>query len=285
MRLPRPLPALDVQAALNYLCPTSAVPISYAFEPPPGTPWESAAYEARTVPIADGRRTAPPSIQHEGFELHHAPTRVRNFDDEDQVTSLYYAECVELALAVTGAQRAFVFDHLLRRRSTGPGALNFGRRTQGRYAAANGRIHNDYTEASGRRRLGMVLTDPADAAKVRRYAVVNIWRSIAGPVRDTPLAVCDARSVLVTDLVVGEVRYPKRTGEIYYLTHSPLHRWSYFPEMDHDEALVFKQFDSQASGTSRFTPHAAFDLPDVPPDTPARESIELRCLVVFDANT
>jgi len=41
----------------------------------------------------------------------------------------------------------------------------------------------------------------------------DIWRSIAGPVLDTPLAVCDARSVAAGDLVVSEIRYPTRSGE------------------------------------------------------------------------
>ena len=117
---------------------------------------------------------------------------------------------------------------------------------------------------------------------MRRYCIVNIWRSIKGPVLDTPLAVCDARSVMAKDLVNAEVRYPRRTGEIYLATHSPAHRWSYFSAMDRHEALVFKQYDSQLSGVSRYTPHAAFDHPDAPADAPLRESIEARCLVVFE---
>lgn len=248
--------SLDVLAALHYLQPASPAPVSYACEPPPGTPWESARYEARTVPIADARGTAT-SLEREGFELRPAPTRVRRFDD-DEPRALYDPECAELALALTGARRAYVFDHQLRRRSAST-ELNFGRR-----------------------RLGLVLNDEAAAARVRRHAIVDVWRSIAGPVLDTPLALCDVRSVQAAELVAGEVRYARRTGEIYYLGHSPRHRWSYFAAMERDEALVFKQFDSQAAGCSRFVPHAAFDLPHVPPGTPPRESIEVRCLVTFD---
>lgn len=271
---------MDVLAALHYLQPASPAPVSYACEPPAGTPWESGRYEARMVPIEDARGSAT-QLEREGFELRRAPTRVRRFDDDTEVRDVYYPECAALALAVTGAQRAYVFDHQLRRRSASD-ELNFGRRRQGPYAAANGRIHNDYTEASGRRRLGLVLDDEAAASKVRRHAIVNLWRSIAGPVLDTPLALCDARSVQAAELVAGEVRYARRTGEIYYVTHAPRHRWCYFAAMDRDEALVFKQFDSQAGGTARFVPHAAFDLPHVPPGTPPRESIEIRCLVTFD---
>jgi len=282
MSAPRP-PRSPLHAALGYLRPCAMHPVSYAFPPPPGTPWENCEYDRIRMPIADARRAPePPAIDREGFELRDAPTAVTDFLDEAQVREVYYREASELARAVTGATRALVFDHLVRRREPDRAALTFGRNNAGGRAAANGRIHNDYTEASGRHRLALVLGDREAAARVRRFGIVNIWRSINGPVRDTPLAVCDARTVTTADLVVGEVRYPRRTGEIYLALHSPLHRWSYYSAMDRHEALVFKQYDSRLGGVARFTPHAAFDLPDVPPDAPLRESIELRCLVVHD---
>jgi len=43
---------------------------------------------------------------------------------------------------------------------------------------------------------------------------------------------------------------------------------------------VFKQFDSRTGGVARFTPHTAFDLPDIRPGAPLRQSLEIRCLVV-----
>ena len=272
-----------LSAGLNYIKPVDTPPFSYAYTPPPGQPWESGEYALRSVTILDGREAAERSnIDREGFELWEAPSAVDDFTNGEAVKSTYYAEAADLALAVTGAKKAHVFDHLLRKREPDRAALSFGRRGADGRPAANGRIHNDYTETSGRTRLGLVLTDPAQAARVRRYAIVNIWRSIKGPVLDTPLAVCDARTVMAGDLVVSEVRYPRRTGEIYVATPSPLHRWSYFSRMDRHEALVFKQYDSQLSGVARFTPHAAFDHPDAPADAPLRESIELRCLVVYE---
>lgn len=278
--------AITVLAGLNYLEPSALRPFSYTFEPPPGTPWESGHYALHRVPIADARNAATPSdIEREGFVLSDAPTAVRDFLDDAEVRAVYHREVAELALAVTGGTRAHVFDHLVRRREADRAALSFGRRAGDGRAAANGRIHNDYTEESGRRRLALVLEDTKEAtalAAVRRYCIVNVWRSIKGPVLDTPLAVCDARSVMAKDLVSAEVRYPRRTGEIYLATHSPSHRWSYFSAMDRHEALVFKQYDSQLSGVSRYTPHAAFDHPEAPADAPLRESIEARCLVVFE---
>ncbi len=275
--------ARSVLAGLNYLKPTAELPYSYACEPPPGTPWENCEYELHQTTIADARcMRERPCIEREGFALWDAPTVVTDFLDVDTVKTVYYREARELALAVTGAAQAYVFDHLVRRREHDRAALTFGRSRNDGLAAANGRIHNDYTEASGRKRLELVLADPEAAARVKRYSIVNVWRSIKGPVVDTPLAVCDARTLTVSDLVVSQVRYPNRTGEIYVALHSALHRWSYFSEMDRHEALVFKQYDSRISGVARFTPHTAFDLPDIPPHAPLRESIELRCLVVYE---
>ncbi len=283
-----PIPAMpesrpSVLAALSYLQPTSGLPCSYAYEPPPGIPWENSQYALQQMHIADARSTAHgSSIDREGFELWDAPTLVKDFLDDDAVRTIYYREAAELALAVTGAQHAYVFDHLVRKREPDRAALTFGRRGGDGRAAANGRVHNDYTEASGRKRLDLVLTDANAASQVKRYAIVNVWRSIKGPVLDTPLAICDARTLVVSDLVRSEVRYPRRTGEIYQAVYSPLHRWSFYSAMDRHEALVFKQYDSQVSGVARFVPHAAFDHPHAPADAPLRESIELRCLVVYD---
>jgi hypothetical protein len=253
------------------------------YEPPEGTPEHNCQYEARSVVITDARSfSSQPSIHIEGFELWDAPSGITDFRDEEAVKKVYYEEAADLACAVTGGTRGYVFDHLVRKREPGRPALTFGRRGDGSKPAAAGRIHTDYTEESGRRRLGLVLKDPQAAQAVARYSIVNIWRSISGPVLDTPLAVCDARSVSAADLVVSEIRYPNRIGEIYLLAHSSGHRWSYYSEMDRHEALVFKQYDSQVSGLARYTPHAAFDLPSTPPDAPLRESIEIRCLVVYE---
>jgi len=282
--MPSQLAKPNIQAGLNYLKPTTERPYSYVCEPPAGTPWENCEYDLHRTLIADARRASErPRLEREGFTLWDAPTAIKDFLDEDAIRAIYYREAAELALTATGARQAHVFDHLVRRREADRSTLSFGRRSSAGTAAANGRIHNDYTEASGRRRLALVLGDAQAAAQVRRYGIVNIWRSIKGPVRDTPLAVCDARTVSETDLIESEVRYARRTGEIYVATHSPRHRWSYFPEMDRHEALVFKQYDSRLSGVARFTLHTAFDLPDIPPDAALRESIELRCLVVYES--
>src|SRR5438105_11010538 len=198
--------AADIVAGLGYLRPMEARPYNYMYEPPDGGPWQNCEYDVRAMRIGDARRAyTPPSVQREGFELWSAPTLVKDFLDEDAIARLYYPEAAELACAVTGGTRAYVFDHLVRKREAGRPALGFGRHGDGSKPAAVGRIHNDYTEHSGRRRLAMAVKE---TNTVKRFAIVNIWRSIKGPVLDTPLAVCDARTVSALDLVCADLRYP-----------------------------------------------------------------------------
>jgi hypothetical protein len=83
------------------------------------------------------------------------------------------------------------------------------------------------------------------------------------------------------DLVSVERRAEERTGELQVALYNPEHRWYYFPEMQMNEALLFKTYDSETDGRTRFTIHSSFEDPDAPPAAPARESIETRCLVFF----
>lgn len=277
-----PIVSNAVKAELSYLVPDGRRPVQYAFEPPPGEPWESGTYEARSVPLSDARMLAgDTSIDREGFECWDAPTALRNYRDAEEVSRIYYPELETLALSVTGGHRAYVFDHLVRERTPVAEPLTFGRSTRGQPVAPNGRIHTDYTEQSGRRRLERVLGDAYAASTVRRFCIINIWRSLRGAVVDTPLAVCDARTVDAKDLIDAEVRYPRRTGEIYLARYSPRHMWWYYSALDRHEALIFKQYDSQLDGVARFVPHAAFSHPHAPAGALPRISIEARCLVVY----
>ena len=143
-------------------------------------------------------------------------------------------------------------------------------------------VHNDYTVKSGPQRVRDLL--PEAEAKERlqhRFAMINVWRSIRGPVRRMPLALIDARSIAQDDLVATDLVYEGRTGEVYQTAFNPDHRWYYFPEMARDEALLIKCYDSMEDGRARFTAHTAFDDPTTPPDAPPRESIEARTLVFF----
>lgn len=263
-----------IATTLEYLCPTSQRPHTWMCPPPDGQPVENADYVRKPVTIHDARAAAT-SLEREGYTLRHAPTALDDFQNKSDIVRRYYPEMAQLALSVSGASAAFVFDHLVRERQPGPPQA-FGR-IQGHRPGAAGRVHCDFTAASAQRRLTLELGPRA--VQVRRYAILNLWRSTRHPVLDAPLAMCDARSVAAGDLVASDIHYPDRTGEIYQLLHNPAHAWSYFPAMTRDEVLIFKQFDSAAAACH--TPHAAFEHPFTPPDAPPRVSIEIRCLLIY----
>ena len=110
---------------------------------------------------------------------------------------------------------------------------------------------------------------------------INVWRPVRGPVQESPLAVCDAQSMQPKDFVETDLLFEDRTGEIYTVAHNPQHRWIYFPNMQRNEAVFLKGYDSMEDGRARFTAHTGLDDPTSPADAPARESIEIRTFVFF----
>ena len=123
----------------------------------------------------------------------------------------------------------------------------------------------------------------AEAEEVlrHRYAIINLWRPIRGPLLDSPLALCDAQSLEEENLIAYDLLYPDRASEIYSITYNPNQRYHYFPRMQPDEAVLIRCFDSALDGPHRFSAHTGFDNPETPADAPTRESIEVRTLVFF----
>ncbi len=275
-----PLDALpSIQAELLYMRPMAEKPYTLAYPPPVDGAdlTTNAVYEPCLVPIRDARPLAgSTSLDREGFAFTPSPTAVTDFYDEAQLDTVCHDEAAALVAKATGASRVVVFDHTLRIRRT-----DVPDRTPGTHRQPVMRVHNDYTDVSGPQRVRDLMGDEAEALLTRRFAFVNVWRPIKGPVLDTPLAVCDARSVADGDLVASSLIYQDRTGEIQVATYNPEHRWFYFPRMTVDETIMIKCFDSRRD-VARFVPHVAFDDPTTPPDAPPRESIEIRTVAFFD---
>jgi hypothetical protein len=263
-----------IEATLNYLADMAERPGYYLDEPPPGTPWRNTKGDRRRMPVCDARDLVPaPTLDSEGFALRRLQTAVENLYDAPAVRDRYYAEVEQLVRDVTGAPRVLAFDHNLRC-ATVAGRSVDGVQGPVRYA------HNDYTERSGPQRVRDLLAGEAEALLRHRVAVINVWKPIRGPVQGAPLAVCDARTIRPGDLVPTDLRYEGRTGEVYSLRFNPAHRWFYFSDMQADEAMLLKCFDSDKR-LARFTAHSAFDDPTARPDAPPRESIEVRTLAFF----
>ena len=267
----------DITASVGYLVPGEGRPIYWASSPGSDAKMDIAAeFEARVVAIRDARLADPaPTLDVQGFELRPHNSSVDDFYSVPAASRAYDEELVELACKATGASAALVFDHTLR--SDSPRVR--GERMIREPASV---IHNDYTDASARKRLYDLLPPEEAAQRVsRRYAIVNVWRTAAGPVENAPMTCCDAATLAGADLVASERRSVDRIGELELVTYSPAHRWYYYPRMTRDEVLLIKTFDSATDGRARRSIHTAFDNPDAPAGAPPRESIESRLLVFF----
>jgi hypothetical protein len=235
---------------------------------------KTGAHELIPMAVRNGRLPAnKTSLEEHGFVLVEHRTKVADFFDAEQLAAVYYPEVEELIKQHSGAARVVIFDHTLR---SGDEAEREERLIREPVLSA----HNDYTEWSGPNRVREFLPEEAEQLLKRRFAIIQVWRAINGPIQSNPLAVADARSVAMEDLVVAERRYPHRVGQTYRLKFNTNHRWYYFPEMRRDEALVFKVYDSEKTG-ARYTPHTSFDDPTSPADAPPRQSIEVRAFAFF----
>ena len=234
--------------------------------------------EEQIVAIADLRSIVDQvTLDREGFALLTAPSTVVDFHDDSEVEGRYYDEVRNLLARELGAEEVIIFDST-RRSDAQRGASN---RDGSRKPASM--IHVDYTETSGPGRLaGLIGEERLDAflKEGKRIVQVNVWRSIAGVVQRSPLALADASSIAPYDLHATEQIFPDRVGEIYHLSHNPTQCWYYAPEMTQDEVLLIKGWDSDRD-RARFTPHTAFDLPNTAPDAPARESLEVRTYAIL----
>ncbi len=270
--------AVDVEADLLYIAPMTERAHSYTYDPPPGVPRSNTVNAAHRVTVHDARPIAADlSLDREGFELVEQHSAVHDFYDEDELRRVYYPEAEHLVAQHTGASRVIIFDHTIRRRHWGAED-----RTSGLPRQPATRVHNDYTEWSAPQRIRDLMGEEADALLGHRYELINVWRPIRGPLRDAPLAMCDARSVSAGDMVPSDLIYRDRKGEIYLMQHNPKQRWYYVPEMRADEVLLLKCYDSARDGRAVLSPHGAFEDPTAPADVLPRESIELRT-VAFHA--
>mmetsp|Transcript_11137 Transcript_11137/g.20438 ORF Transcript_11137/g.20438 Transcript_11137/m.20438 type:complete len:429 (+) Transcript_11137:83-1369(+) len=294
-----------------------------------GTKWA-----ATPVRISNARELKEvPRLEKEGFVLlkHNVDDKLGknfNFYNDNDILNRYYPSIAETVKQATGATHVYPFDHNIRSAS----ASKAGKKLEGGNSVQGPAhlVHTDYTLTSAPTRLRQLskppkindtwrkLTDgksplipPEQVEKVLakkgRFAMVNVWRNIKKePVQRFPLAVMDARSATADDMVTFEIHYADRVGENYFVRNSPkspnpAHKWYYFPQMQRDEALAFKQWDSEgvlltdakdektarafAPGVStpppQFCAHSAFVDPTTKENAPDRESIEVRCMLLY----
>lgn len=235
---------------------------------------DTVVVEPHMMPLADGRAAAT-SLDAEGFVLASHASAVADFTDPAEVAARHPDEIVALLLALSGADAVFV---------TSPGILRFSE-ASGKAGSRDNSMparfaHVDTSAETAARFAEAGL--PAGRVK-RRHAHFNVWRAFSAAPQDVPLALCDARTVsdaclLSADAIFDSPGKPEWSFESWLVAHDPAHRWTWFPDMTREEALVFRTSDSLHR---RPVPHVAFDNPLAPPGSPPRASIEVRAVAYW----
>ena len=267
----------SVRSKMNYTVDNGIPPDYYFYEPDPSVKINPPGTDPHDVEIVDGwPQVEKFSLDREGFVLKAFPAKFTGYDDEAAVKSEFYPQIIEFVKLQTGAKRVEVFDHTIRKRL--PADLSQQTTVQ---RPAVQLVHADYTVKSGPQRVKDILPEEADQLLQGHVAFFNVWKPLNARVEELPLAMCDAGSAAKDDLLIMELKYRERTGEIYVMRHSPQHRWYYFPFMEPDQALLLKTYDSETDGRARFMAHSAFEDPTTAPDAKKRESIEVRTMAFF----
>jgi hypothetical protein len=267
-----------VKGILQFTIPTGETPVTQVSDSGGGrSDPKTGQYEMKEITIHDGRPTADQlDMEVQGYEFLKSDTAVTDFTDSDQVKEIYYPELEKLLLDTTGAEKVVIFDHTIRIGDPEKREA-LGVRDPVRSA------HNDFTDRSAPQRVRDLLPEAeANERLGRRYTSVNVWRPLTGPVKTDPIAICAWDSIDDKNMIPSERVYNNRVGGILNLSYNPEQKWTYFPDMERDEVILLKCFDSELDGRARWTAHAAFEDPNGPdPSLPARESIEVRTLIFY----
>lgn len=253
-----------------------------------------AGIQAVEVSIVNGRQAQCLEWQANGFELVEHHSSVTDWDNAAQVRTVHYPEMAALAKTLSGADHALISSHICRN----PEQADL----HDDYAPIQ-YVHSDFADDYGQRIMqlyqqGNADTEAAltaaglsadDVLRAKRLLILQFWRNVGPATPDLPIAFVDAQSVPRAD--VHQVHVPNYAGgdfafDTLGVTPPPTgheHHWYVFPNMQVDEVVVFRTFDSAmaAAGEPYWTPHSAFEDPHAGIAAPPRRSIEVRATCLF----
>lgn len=234
-------------------------------------PHELRIYDAR--PLAEAGAL---SVDREGFTLVEHDAGITAETDTDAAAESYLDDVAEYLREFSGASFVLTQGRGLLKRHNVKGAHGPSRW-----------VHADYTNFSARRfvewleaRTGRSLLD-----QHARLAIYQTWRSLAPPPYDNTLTLCDASTIADRDWIVFDAAMrkpydePGAVWESQFSRWNPNQRWYYFSDMQPDEMIVFKGYDSDPSKNAEPL-HNGIDLPT--PGAVPRMSVEARFFAFFD---
>ncbi len=275
--------AAEVRSTLDYLVPTSRINRRFWA---PGRELNTGVYAPYPVTLRNARLAGPFTLDEHGFCLGRHHTAITDWQNQYGPDSAYAAEVAQVAMRVTGADVVVPMGRMMRDSAvTGPTVQPPAAET-----------HVDFTPRSAERRAAALYRAAHPAGPgYRRFIGFSLWRALSAPPQDMPLALCEGRSVRddegthntkidVPEIPTGDALYAPIAGEedmpaatIFH--YSPGHRWWYFPDMQPDEVIFIKLYDSDHSNAWR-CPHTAF-RDTTRRDAQPRRSMEFRAMAYF----
>ncbi len=233
-----------------------------------------AATAVHFVEVLDARPLASEGslgLDTTGFVLARHDPELRDFSDHDAIARRYYPGVESLVAKLTGASHVFMMSHVVRTENP----LDFNNA----YARF---VHCDYTPKNARAFSKMVLEEQGADLDPDAWDFVwyNTWQPFDREVQQNPLTLIDASSLEDGDL--REYLYTGDGGANVSLmpVQRDGHRFYFFPRMQTDEIMVFKQLETR-SEAGLPCPHTSFDDMTAPDDALGRRSVETRLMCAF----
>ncbi len=248
------------------------------------------AFEPYEVVIRDMREGAEASLDEHGFALATHASRVARTREIAETNTVaqsglpainqaYYDELAPLIERVSGAREVIP-------QATGLTVRFSSRSKRQSWAGAAGFIHLDVTRRSIERFLQFSLAAAGrPVAPWKRVVMYQTWRTITDPPQDNLLALCDRRSVPMSDVtfydaIIGDRDTALESVEARSCRYGPGHRWWYASRMAANDVLIFIGYDSaHPEAVQPF--HTGFDVPGYENATP-RGSLEARFFAFYD---
>ncbi|KAJ4299615.1 hypothetical protein N0V90_004861 [Kalmusia sp. IMI 367209] len=260
----------------------STKPYSLRFEPPAGFPRSNITLDRREdLKIEDCRSIIDRfSLHKQGFAIMNLESKMKyqDYENDASIVDIYLSEVADALRSLFSASHVQIFEHTVRKRHA---EFPFATGEPYRWNQPTSMAHVDTTPTWAADMVRRLNGSKAEALLRGRIQCVNVWKPLKGPVRDWPLALCDARTVdAERDLEPSDLVYSEYVVENRQCYHSDRHKWWYISDQQPNEAWVFMQSDSNPGAVSGVA-HSAFPNPLSKAEDPPRESIEARALVYY----
>jgi len=275
--------AAEVHSLIDYLVPTSRINRRFWA---PGKEFNTGIYAPYPVTIRNARLAGPFTLDAHGFCLGRHHTDIGDWQNQYAADSPYAAQVAQVAMRLSGADFVVPMGGMMRASDA----------TSASVQPPAAEAHVDFTESCAARIAERLYRTARPAGPgYRRFIAFSLWRVLSAPPQDMPVALCEGGSVRddegthntkvdVSEIPTGEALFAPIEGEeqmsaatIFH--YSPAHRWWYFPDMEPEEVIFIKFYDSDHAKAWR-CPHTAF-RDNTRPDAHPRRSMEFRAIAYF----